>query len=91
MIYFYFFFVLLLYIVELINNNGFDLLYSNEIIDWFCLKDCKIDIDFIFRRYFYKLKIVLKVWIFIRIFRRINGVIYCSYIFFVKSYRKDLK
>jgi IS1 family transposase len=52
------------------------------------LKNSKIDVDPIPRGNSYEPKAVLEVWIFIRIARRINGTIHCSYIPATKSYGK---
>jgi hypothetical protein len=53
------------------------------------LKDSKIDVDSIPRGNSYKPKAILKVWIFIRIPRRINGAIHCCYIPTTKSCGKS--
>lgn len=73
-----------------INKNiNFCLPDCYEIIDWFCLKDSKINIYPIPWWYSYKPETVLEVWIFIGIAWRVYRAIHSSYISSTKSCKNN--
>lgn len=74
--------------ITYISNISFCLPHSDEVVYRLCLKNSEIDINAISRWNSYKPKTVLKVWVLIRIARRVYSAIHCSYIPSTESCRR---